>query len=127
MTLNRRARVVHIVGAALLTAGLAIGLPARPAWAGDSAEAGGADSPGRRAARAGEGRRALPLFEKAYQVSRSPRTAGQLGLFEIALGYCVDAGYLAEAVASPDHPWVAKNMATLKAQLATAKSQIGEL
>jgi hypothetical protein len=61
-------------------------------------------------------------------VSRSPRTAGQLGLVEMALGYFVDAEkYLGEAVASPDHPWVAKNLATLKAQLATAKSQIGEL
>ena len=72
--------------------------------------------------------RALPLFEKAYQISRTPRTAGQLGLVEMALGYFVDAEkYLSEAVASPDHPWVAKNLATLKAQLATAKSQIGEL
>jgi hypothetical protein len=46
----------------------------------------------------------------------------------MALGYFVDAErYLGEAVASPDHPWVAKNLPTLKAQLATAKSQIGEL
>ena len=46
----------------------------------------------------------------------------------MALGYFVDAErYLGEAVASPDHPWVAKNLATLKAQLATAKAQIGEL
>ena len=46
----------------------------------------------------------------------------------MALGYFVDAEkYLGEAVASPDHPWVAKNLATLKAQLATAKTQIGEL
>ena len=46
----------------------------------------------------------------------------------MALGYFVDAEkYLSEAVASPDHPWVAKNLATLKAQLATAKTQIGEL
>ena len=30
--------------------------------------------------------RALPLFEKAYRVSRSPRTAAQLGLVELELG-----------------------------------------
>jgi len=27
--------------------------------------------------------RALPLFEKAYRLSRTPRTAGQLGLCEL--------------------------------------------
>ena len=128
MTLNRRTRVVHIVGAALLTAGIAIGLPARPAWAGDSAEAEALIRQGVELRAQKKDERALPLFEKAYQVSRSPRTAGQLGLVEMALGYFVDAEkYLGEAVASPDHPWVAKNLATLKAQLATAKSQIGEL
>ncbi|HEY7371522.1 MAG TPA: hypothetical protein VIF57_05035, partial [Polyangia bacterium] len=29
---------------------------------------------------------ALPLFEKAYQISRTPRTAAQLGLCELELG-----------------------------------------
>jgi hypothetical protein len=129
MTLNRRTRVVHIVSAtALLTASIAIGLPARPAWAGDSAEAEALIRQGVELRAQKKDERALPMFEKAYQVSRSPRTAGQLGLVEMALGYFVDAEkYLGEAVASPDHPWVAKNLATLKAQLATAKSQIGEL
>src|SRR6516165_11970694 len=32
---------------------------------------------------------ALPFFEKAYQKSRNPRTAAQLGLGEMALGYWV--------------------------------------
>src|SRR3982750_4525321 len=129
MTLHRRTRVVHMVGAvALLTAGIAVGLPARPAWAGDSAEAEALIRQGVELRAQKKDERALPMFEKAYQVSRSPRTAGQLGLVEMALGYFVDAEkYLGEAVASPDHPWVAKNLATLKAQLATAKSQIGEL
>ena len=128
MTLNRRTRVVQIVGAALLTAGIGIGLPARLAWAGDSAEAEALIRQGVELRAQKKDERALPMFEKAYQVSRSPRTAGQLGLVEMALGYFVDAEkYLGEAVASPDHPWVAKNLPTLKAQLATAKSQIGEL
>ncbi|HXU06287.1 MAG TPA: PEGA domain-containing protein [Polyangia bacterium] len=127
MTLNRARRVVPIVGAAaLLTCG--IGLPVRPAHAGDSAEAESLIRQGVELRAQKKDERALPLFEKAYQVSRSPRTAGQLGLVEMALGYFVDAEkYLGEAVASPDHPWVAKNLATLKAQLATAKGQIGEL
>jgi hypothetical protein len=129
MTLNCRTRVVHLVGAAaLLTVGITIGFPSRPAWAGDSAEAEALIRQGVELRAQKKDERALPMFEKAYQVSRSPRTAGQLGLVEMALGYFVDAEkYLGEAVASPDHPWVAKNLATLKAQLATAKSQIGEL
>ncbi len=71
---------------------------------------------------------ALPLFEKAYQVSRTPRTAAQLGLCELELGYFVEAErYLTEAMAAPDHPWVAKNKATLKKSLDAARASIGEL
>src|SRR5262245_47316503 len=129
MKQNAGARIVHILGAtALLTIGINVGLPARPARAGDSAEAEALIRQGVELRAQKKDERALPLFEKAYQLSRTPRTAGQLGLVEMALGYFVDAEkYLSEAVAAPDHPWVAKNLATLKAQLATAKSQIGEL
>jgi len=119
-------RIVHIFfGAAAL---LTFGWNARPARAGESGEAEALIRQGVELRGQKKDERALPLFEKAYQISRSPRTAGQLGLVEMALGYFVDAEkYLSEAVASPDHPWVAKNLATLKAQLATAKTQIGEL
>jgi tetratricopeptide (TPR) repeat protein len=72
--------------------------------------------------------RALPLFEQAYQVSRTPRTAAQLGLCELELGYFVEAErYLGEALAAPDHPWVAKNKGALKKSLETARASIGEL
>jgi PEGA domain len=126
MTPRRGTRIGHIVGAAALT--IAFTITARPARAGDAAEAEALIRQGVELRAQKKDERALPLFEKAYQISRSPRTAGQLGLVEMALGYFVDAEkYLGEAVASPDHPWVAKNLATLKAQLATAKSQIGEL
>jgi len=71
---------------------------------------------------------ALPLFEKAYQISRTPRTAAQLGLCELELGYYAAAErYLIEALASPDHPWIAKNKATLKKPLETARANTGEL
>jgi hypothetical protein len=71
---------------------------------------------------------ALPKFEQAYQISRSPRTAAQLGLCELELGYWVAADrYLTEALAAPDHPWVAKNKAALKKPLETARANIGEL
>ena len=72
--------------------------------------------------------RALPLFVQAYQLSRTPRTAAQLGLCELELGYFVAAErYLSEALAAPDHPWVAKNKGTLKKPLETARANIGEL
>ena len=91
---------------------IGLGVAARPARAGDSAEAEALIRQGVELRAQKKDERALPLFEKAYQVSRSPRTAGQLGLVEMALGYFVDAEkYLGEAVASPDHPWVAKNLA----------------
>jgi hypothetical protein len=72
--------------------------------------------------------RALPLFQQAYDRARTPRTAGQLGLAEMALGYWTDAErHLVEALESPDHPWIAKNRATLDGTLAQARAQIGEL
>jgi tetratricopeptide (TPR) repeat protein len=72
--------------------------------------------------------RALPLFEKAYQLSRTPRTAGQLGLCELELARYVEAQlHLIEALASPDHPWIVKNRSILMRQLATAAANIGEL
>lgn len=72
--------------------------------------------------------RALPLFEKAYQISRTPRTAAQLGLCELELARYVDAQrHLLEALASPDNPWIAKNRATLVRQLDAAAANVGEL
>lgn len=71
---------------------------------------------------------ALPLFEKAYGISRTPRTAAQLGLCEAELGYFVATErYLTEALATPDHPWVSKNKTALKKALETARASIGEL
>jgi hypothetical protein len=72
--------------------------------------------------------RALPLFEKAYNLSRTPRTAGQLGLCELELGNYAEAElHLAEALATPNHPWIAKNRSTLKQQLDVARANVGEL
>ena len=72
--------------------------------------------------------RSLPLFQRAYRISRSPRTAGQLGLCEMAIGYSVEAAkYLREALAAPTHPWVAKNKVTLESSLAQALAAIGSV
>jgi hypothetical protein len=72
--------------------------------------------------------RALPYFERAYELSRNPRTAAQLGLVKMALGYCVDAErLLGEALAVPDHPWIARNHDTLERTRANARQNIGEV
>ena len=76
----------------------------------------------------GEDARALPYFEGAYHLSRTPRSAAQLGLVKMALGYCVDAErLLTEALAVPDHPWIARNRATLEQTLTNARKNIGEV
>lgn len=71
---------------------------------------------------------ALPLFEKAYEIWPSPRTAAQLGLCQLELRHFVQAEHsLAEALASPGHPWIAKNRSVLEQQLENARANIGEL
>ena len=72
--------------------------------------------------------RALPLFQKAYGMSRTPRTAGQLGLCEMALGYWLDAeNHLSEALTVPDNPWVSRNLADLTGALAGVRMNISEV
>ena len=71
---------------------------------------------------------ALPKFQKAYDLVRNPRTAGQLGLCELSVGYWIEAEqHLKEALATPAHPWVAKNQESLEASLKRARSNIGEV
>jgi hypothetical protein len=71
---------------------------------------------------------ALPLFQKAYDLVRNPRTASQLGLCELGLGYWLEAEqHLKEALATPAHPWVAKNRDTLEASLKRARDNIGQV
>jgi len=78
--------------------------------------------------RQGRDERALPLFQKAYELARNPRTAGQLGLCELGIGYWLDAEqHLSEALASTAHPWVAKNRQQLAASLERARANITEL
>ena len=70
----------------------------------------------------------LPLFQKAYELLDSPRTAGQLGLAELAVGYWLGADqHLGEALQSPDHPWVGKNRHALEDAREQARKNIGEL
>ncbi|HEY7374712.1 MAG TPA: hypothetical protein VIF57_21285, partial [Polyangia bacterium] len=50
------------------------------------------------------------------------------GLCELELGYfAATERYLTEALAAPDHPWVARNKTALKKSLETARASVGEL
>jgi hypothetical protein len=70
----------------------------------------------------------LPLFQKAYHLAPTPRTAAQLGLVEMALGYRIEAErHLSEAVSSPRDIWVGKNRVTLEQSLARVRAAIGEV
>ncbi len=119
------------VGAAAVTAVLAAVMllgaaPARAMSDADQAEA--LIREGVRLRGQDQTARALPLFQKAYELSHTPRTAGQLGLCEMELAsYVAAERHLGEALASPDYPWIAKNKPALKRQLEAARANIGEL
>ena len=57
----------------------------------DAAEVEALIAKGNELRRAGTPGPALPYFQKAYQLARTPRTTGQLGLAELAAGYPVEA------------------------------------
>ena len=76
----------------------------------------------------GEPDRALPFFQKAYALSRTPRTEGQLGLAEMAAGHPMEAEqHLMAAIDSREHPWITKNREGLEKTLALARSSIGDV
>ena len=94
----------------------------------DAAEVEALIAKGNELRRAGTPGPALPYFQKAYELARTPRTAGQLGLAELAAGYPVDAEeHLASALQTPDDPSIAKFRKMLTDALTIARSQIGEL
>lgn len=71
---------------------------------------------------------ALPLFREAYARQPDPRSAGQLGLAEQALGRWLDAErHLREAVAAGDDPWVRRNRVYLDEALAANASHVAQL
>ncbi len=77
---------------------------------------------------AGKDARAYPLLQKAYEAETTPRTAAQLGLVEIQLGYWIQAErHLTESLSARRDPWVASNRADLEASLSRAKAAIGEV
>jgi hypothetical protein len=76
----------------------------------------------------GKDERALPLYQKAYDLLPSPRTAGQLGLAEMSVGYWLEADqHLGEALQEPDHPWVSKNRRALEDARAQVRKNVAEV
>src|SRR5215471_9731537 len=116
----------RVLGVATLALFAALSAPARAATDADQAEALIREGVQLRAH--DKAVDALSVFEKAYQISRTGRTAAQLGLCELDLGHFVAAErYLGEALTGPEHPWVKKNKPTLKKSLESARAGIGEL
>jgi hypothetical protein len=114
-------------GLVVVLLAVAIGSKSRPARA-DAAEVEALIAKGNELRRAGTPGPALPYFQKAYELARTARTAGQLGLAELAAGYPVDAAeHLAAALQSPDDPSIVKYRKMVSDALATARAQIGEL
>lgn len=71
---------------------------------------------------------ALDLFRKAYAIEKSPKSAAQMGLAEIALGRWSDAEvHLEEALAGSSHAWIQKNRKTLESSLSNVRDHLGSL
>jgi hypothetical protein len=78
--------------------------------------------------RQGKDQEALPLFEQAYQAAQTPRTAAQLGLCEMQLGYWLSAeSHLTEALAGRSDSWMQRYRSTLEQALNGVQAQLGEL
>jgi hypothetical protein len=110
---------------------LPIALDPPPAHADDDSEPAKVEDLIRRGIelrRSGHDNRAFPLMKEAYERAPSPRTAAQLGLVEMALGYKLEAErHLTEAVGSRRDFWVNKNREILESSLESVRSAIGEV
>lgn len=79
----------------------------------------------RRAAKPSE---ALEMFRRAYALSPSARTLGQMGLVEASLEQWLDAEtHVMAALAKPEDAWVRKNRTFLDEALQVSRGHIGEL
>jgi hypothetical protein len=114
---------------ALVAVWIAVAIVSKSAPArADAAEVEALIAKGNELRRAGTPGPALPYFQKAYELARTPRTTGQLGLAELAAGYPVEAEvHLSAALASPNDPSIVKYRQILADALTMARSQIGEL
>jgi hypothetical protein len=71
---------------------------------------------------------ALALFERAYEIDRTPRALAQIGLAEQALGRWASAErHLSEALRDRADPWMDEHRRVLDEALAEIRSHLGEL
>ena len=113
---------------AFLAVGLAmtVGAP-RPAAAAPAADEQLNDK-GVELRRKGDDRGALEAFQKAYDMTHSPRATAQLGLVYQALGRWELAGPLVEkALQSPSDAWVKKYQPQLQDALGTIKQHLARI
>jgi len=119
------------LSAAVIAAIMASAMPGGTAEAADASSAGpdeAAIQRGLRLRKAGDDAGALPEFQNAYRLARTPRAAAQLGLVEQALGHWDDAEvHLSEAIRTASDAWVEKNRSALQKSLALVKDHVGTL
>lgn len=76
----------------------------------------------------GRNEEALVLYKRAYASERTPRTAAQLGLAELATDRFVDAeAHLVEGLRARSDAFVVKYRATLEEALATVRSRVARI
>lgn len=77
--------------------------------------------------RSGEDAKAFGYFNRAYEISRTPRAAAQLGLNEAVLNRNADAQrHLSEALSGND-AWVDQNRALLERTRETIRTRLGKI
>lgn len=76
--------------------------------------------------RQGQERAALPYFQRAYDLSHTPRSAAQLGFAEQALGMWVEAErHLTEARAADKDPWIREHRNLLDESAGFVRAHLG--
>lgn len=113
---------------AALAAALTVGVGPAPALASDAARAEDLIRKANDLRRRGQDAEAFPLYQEAYRIAHSPRTAAQLGLVEYSLSYWVEADrHLSEALGSANNPWVDKNRKVLEEAVSAVRAHMGTL
>lgn len=120
-----RARTVVI---AFLAAGLTMAVVAPRTAAAAAAADEKLNDEGVELRRKGDDRGALEAFQKAYDLTHSPRATAQLGLVHQALGRWELAGPLVEkALQSPADGWVKKYQPQLQDALSTIRQHLARI
>ena len=105
----------------------ALGLAAAPAMAQATEDPEVLIRDGVALRKQGEDAKAHGYFQRAYEIARTPRTAAQLGLCDLAVGRWLDADvHLGEALDSSD-PWVNHQRAALDEGRVKARAKLGKI